>query len=152
MSQADLADAMGCGQSRISKLESGLDENLRVGDIEAYLDALGYEARLILAKKDRGLAEEIKSNWRQLAEHLDQLRKIANGDPAIEKGIGDFSRDVTLNFFALIARFIEKLPDAAKKQAPVFKIMRIVDEDEPASEPVPIRPARLVKKKQTARG
>ena len=40
LSQGDIAKEMGCTQSRVSKLENGLDKNLTFADIEAYLKAL----------------------------------------------------------------------------------------------------------------
>ena len=51
LSQADIAKAMGCTQSRISKLESGVDNDLRLGDLENYLEfALGLASRLLVAQ------------------------------------------------------------------------------------------------------
>ena len=51
LSQAEIAKAMGCTQSRISKLESGVDSDLRLGDLENYLDALGLASRVLVARK-----------------------------------------------------------------------------------------------------
>ena len=43
LSQKDIADRIGCSQSRISKLESGNDDDLRLADLAAYLRALGLD-------------------------------------------------------------------------------------------------------------
>ena len=59
MSQADIAKAIGCTQSKISKLESGLDIDLRLGDLEGYLDALGLASRLLVARKGNTNRESI---------------------------------------------------------------------------------------------
>lgn len=45
LSQQELASRMGCSQSKISKIESGIDADLRFGDIEAYLKATSHEAK-----------------------------------------------------------------------------------------------------------
>ena len=45
LSQQDIAAAMGCTQSRISKLENGKDDDLCVGDFHAYTAALGLRLR-----------------------------------------------------------------------------------------------------------
>src|SRR5438874_1618374 len=42
LSQKDIAGKIGCTQSRISKLEGGKDNDLRLGDFAHYADALGY--------------------------------------------------------------------------------------------------------------
>lgn len=39
LTQGDIAKAMGCTQSRISKLESKTDDDLSIGDIKRYLKA-----------------------------------------------------------------------------------------------------------------
>lgn len=121
-SQADIARKMGCSQSRISKLESAIDDDWSLGDIEEYLDALGFEAKLVVTKQGATLADRIKSTWVQLCRLLDELRAVANGDPDIERGIGQFSNQIAFNFFGAIASFIAKLPDGARAHAPEMKI------------------------------
>lgn len=63
LSQADVATSMHCTQSKISKLESGLDQDLRLGDLESYLHALGLQPRLHVqnACADRGFEIEATS-------------------------------------------------------------------------------------------
>jgi DNA-binding Xre family transcriptional regulator len=53
LSRKDLADRIGCSQSRISKLESGIDENLRLADLAAYLSALDLDLCLVFGQKVR---------------------------------------------------------------------------------------------------
>lgn len=50
-SQTDIARHMKCSQGRISKLESGLDEELSIGDLAMYLDALGRSSRIVVMDK-----------------------------------------------------------------------------------------------------
>jgi DNA-binding Xre family transcriptional regulator len=51
LSQKDIADRMGCTRGRISKLESSIDDDLRLGDLEAYTKALGLNVTLVLDRK-----------------------------------------------------------------------------------------------------
>jgi transcriptional regulator with XRE-family HTH domain len=46
LTQEQLAEKMGCGQSKLSKLESGIDSDMRLGDILAYLKASGCRLKL----------------------------------------------------------------------------------------------------------
>jgi|SRR5579872_5770753 len=46
LTQEQLAEKMGCGQSKLSKLESGVDADMRLGDILAYLKAAGCSLKL----------------------------------------------------------------------------------------------------------
>ena len=51
LSQQDLALSLGRTQSWVSKLENGRDDDLRLGEIRTYLDALGLEFRPGAIKK-----------------------------------------------------------------------------------------------------
>jgi transcriptional regulator with XRE-family HTH domain len=46
LTQEQLSEKMGCGQSKLSKLESGIDADMRLGDILAYLKASGCRLKL----------------------------------------------------------------------------------------------------------
>jgi hypothetical protein len=51
LSREDVAARIGCTRGRISKLESSLDEDLRLGDLGAYAKALGLNATLVLSRE-----------------------------------------------------------------------------------------------------
>lgn len=48
LSQGDIAKKLCCTQSRISKLENGYDDELRVGELKDYAEGLGLELQLAL--------------------------------------------------------------------------------------------------------
>jgi predicted XRE-type DNA-binding protein len=66
-SQSDIAGEMGCSQSRVSKLESGRDDELRLGDFRAYARALGFEMSISLVKDNGVAAEEIRCSTQKRA-------------------------------------------------------------------------------------
>lgn len=43
LSQKDIAETVGCTQSRISKLENAKDVDVRLGDLRAYANAVGCD-------------------------------------------------------------------------------------------------------------
>src|SRR6185369_3308361 len=51
LSQEDIAEKIKCTQSRVSKLESANDIDLRIGDLQEYADALGYQVEITLDHK-----------------------------------------------------------------------------------------------------
>lgn len=122
LSQADIGTAMGCTQSRISKLESGLDRDLSLDDLESYLNALGLVARLVVSRNDHTISEAIKYHWTCLGQQLDKLLDLAANDAEIAVGIGKFSQDITFNYMLRIADFIKRLPADARQAAPVVDI------------------------------
>lgn len=53
LSQKDVALKLGCTQSRISKLESMTDADLRIGDLSKYAEVLGLELRITFESTNR---------------------------------------------------------------------------------------------------
>ena len=60
LSQKELAQKMGCGQPKISKLESGVDADLSVRDILGYLEATGFEAKITFLSGEGAPLSEVK--------------------------------------------------------------------------------------------
>src|SRR5260370_38835677 len=87
LSQKDIADTMKCTQRRISKLENGNDDDLRIGDLHAYAAALSLEMAIFLCKKDRSMAEEAKYHSFAMRRILCRMAKLAGQDET-RTGIG----------------------------------------------------------------
>ena len=51
--QKQVAEHMGCSQSRISKLESGEDKHIRLGDILKYLEAIDMTLEFSFKKESK---------------------------------------------------------------------------------------------------
>src|SRR5271157_2696196 len=48
LSQKDIAAKLSCSQGRVSKLEASPDVELRMGDLAAYANALGFRLHIVL--------------------------------------------------------------------------------------------------------
>jgi transcriptional regulator with XRE-family HTH domain len=59
LSQADVAEKMGCTQSRISKLESSEDSSLTLGDLARYASAVGFGVGVVLEPRETTKDEEL---------------------------------------------------------------------------------------------
>jgi transcriptional regulator with XRE-family HTH domain len=97
MSQKDIADKMGCTQSRISKLENGKDDDLRIGDFHAYADALGLEMSIQLAKKSRTIVDEVKYHALVVNRLLARIAELAAGDETMAEGASEFICEAAYN-------------------------------------------------------
>jgi hypothetical protein len=77
LSQGDVASHMKCSQSRISKMERSFDEDLRFGDVAAYLDALGMDLRVSITKKSHTALDEVKFHAYSIKRIMDELVAMA---------------------------------------------------------------------------
>jgi transcriptional regulator with XRE-family HTH domain len=115
LSQKEIAAKMSCSQGRISKLESGKDENLRIGDFAAYADALGLEMMIVLGRKDRTIVEEIKHHILTANRLLGRLAKMAAGDKTMSDGVCDFIGEAAYNACNGMKAALRMLDKAAAK-------------------------------------
>lgn len=142
-SQKDIADAMQCTQSRISKLESGADHDLSLGDLHGYLNALGLTPRLVVAKSDQTIVDEIKFLWSCLGQELHRLLALAHDDPEAAVGIGQWSNELTQNYMLQLMGFVGRLPEVAKAKTPHLRMTIQDAKEEPAGKiPATIRRSR----------
>lgn len=101
VSQKELAKRMGCDPSKISRMESSSDLNLKIGDIKDFLSALDVDIKIVFEDKSIPAAEQIKNHVYAIHDQLDALVKIAkdvDGDDEIIDKIKIFYGEVLLNF------------------------------------------------------
>ena len=110
MSQAELAEQLGCTQGRVSKLETGLDEDLKLRDIEGYAKALGRDAHLVFSKHNETSLERID---RFAVAIRDELKMLGRGDPAAD----DLLKDVAESFMDVLANQVHLLQVAIEKSS-----------------------------------
>lgn len=60
LSQKELAERLGCTQSKISKLESSKDCELGFGDVINYSRSVGHDLRFLLVPSDADVFDEIE--------------------------------------------------------------------------------------------
>jgi predicted XRE-type DNA-binding protein len=75
LSQKDVALRLGCTQSRISKLESMTDADLRIGDLSKYAEALGLQLRIILEPTNQLPAARVNKRDQAIATSGDNSRR-----------------------------------------------------------------------------
>ncbi|ANT65119.1 MULTISPECIES: helix-turn-helix domain-containing protein [Prosthecochloris] len=103
VSQKALAERMGCDSSKISRMESGNDNNLKIGDIRDYLSALGVGMSMTFEDNELPAADRIKSYVYAIHDQLNKLAGLASevdGDDEIIDKIKIFYGEVLFNFLA----------------------------------------------------
>lgn len=116
LTQKQVAELIGCSQSRISKLEQSRDLDLRIADVIDYLGAVDGSIWFTIGPKP--LAEHIKLHVRALRQLLEELVALSGDDPSINQGINGFLDEILVE----TGQRLESAKEAiAQKQAAIQK-------------------------------
>jgi len=136
LSQAELADKLGCKQSKVSKMESGDDADLRFGDLVNFTGAVGHEMRILLVPEGQSLVDEVKMHAFIIKRFLDRLVSLAGEDNEIVEGVADFLEEATFNLTRMVKKAAAALPPLPEEPP------RLLQVDAPEVEEEPVRPRR----------
>jgi transcriptional regulator with XRE-family HTH domain len=127
MSQEEIANKLGHSQSWVSKLENGTDDDLRIGDLRAYLSALGLEFRPGVTKQGATITDEIKLLAFAIRQKLITLAGMAKEGDGIVKYIANFFGDAFHNINRFLSEAAARLPCAPDRR-PYISIVTMVEE------------------------
>jgi len=130
VTQAQLAKQMGCKQARISKLESGVDADVRASDLEAYAKATESEFTILISDRGKSLAEQIKHEAASIRATFMKLVKLAHQDDLIAQGIAKLHADAFENINRMLSETAQLLPLNPESGMPYLQI--ISEESTPA--------------------
>ncbi|MFN0052428.1 MAG: helix-turn-helix transcriptional regulator [Planctomycetales bacterium] len=145
VTQENIATVLGCQQGKISKLENGLDADLRFSELEAYARATGCEVTIIFSERGRSLADKIKHFAFGIRAAFLKLADLAHKDEAIAKGVADLNAQAFRNINRFLQESSAKLPLCPENGQPYIQIAPcdMLDNDDSDTEDVAARrPAR----------
>lgn len=116
ISQKEIADSMQCTQSRVSKLENSTDTQLRLGDVDEYLKALGLELHIIMQPTSWTAVDEVKYHAFEMKKDLDGIVKLAHGDEKIVEGVRNFWAEAFVNVLGMLTDCGKNLPPARPRR------------------------------------
>jgi len=110
LTQADIAEKLGCTQGRISRVESSTDGELDMTTIVGYADAIGLRVEIVLMNKGVTLVDRVKHHAFSIKRLTDRLAQLGTKDERIADGVGDFLKEAAFNLVALIKSSAKHLP------------------------------------------
>lgn len=119
VSQADIADVLGCGQSRISKLENGYDSDVRMSDIEAYAKVLGCDVQVVFGSRELSIVDEVKIHAFRIKDCFGRLAELAKSDEDVARGVAEFHIEALFNLAEIVKRSSRRLP---KRKRPGLRL------------------------------
>ena len=128
LTQSDLAKKIGCGQPRISKIENGRDDQLKIQDIVDYARALDLQVSAVFNPKKESAVEEIKHHAFEIKNRLEHLAELAKKDEAIYEGVSGFYGEAFFNMLKIFEHAVGKLPKSKKgKDSDLIEIFTDLD-------------------------
>ena len=109
ISQAQVADELGCGQSRISKLENGYDADVTVGDLLGYAKVAHCNLGIVFESTDITLVDQIKHYARCISSCFDQMNDLAKDDAGIKSGVAKFHIEALINLVNIVGNASKNL-------------------------------------------
>jgi transcriptional regulator with XRE-family HTH domain len=122
VTQADIATHLGCGQSAVSKLESGVDSDVSMAHIQAYAKATGSEVTILVSDRGKTLADQIKMHAFSIRQAFLKLVELAHKDDTIAKGVAELHMQAFENINRMLAETAGKLPPCAENGRPYISI------------------------------
>jgi transcriptional regulator with XRE-family HTH domain len=119
LTQKELAQAIGCSQGRISKLETACDEEVRLQDFIDYTRATKQGVWITIGPPT--IAEHIKLHTRALRQLFEELVAVAGEDERIRDGVDRFLDEILVETGRL-AESAKAAIAKKEKQKPEFDI------------------------------
>jgi transcriptional regulator with XRE-family HTH domain len=144
LSQKDMARKLGCTQSRISKLEAAKDNELRLGDLVQYANALGLRLEMVFEPRDTRAVGRIRRHTFQIKQELQTLAELSAMDHAITAGASRFFGEAMVNFVKILQDSPQRLPARPEDRLPCISFAVYAEtEDEHEAETSPKKGADL---------
>lgn len=117
LTQEDMAQAMGCDASTISRIESENDRALKWTDVTGYANALKVQMSVMFDDESLPASARIKQCVLKIDEDLKKLACLAEkvgGDDKIAQEINRFYKQVLFNFLANFSENHSKVQSIVK--------------------------------------
>ena len=110
LSQKDVAEAVGCSQSCISKLESAKDNDVSLGNLKAYAEAVGCDLVAHPIPRDMKLTDKVKCCAVAMKQNMDEMSQLAKTDENIAQGVVGFFQECFVNVVLMLGDSAKRLP------------------------------------------
>lgn len=131
LSQQELAEKLECTQSKVSKLESSEDADIRFGDLVDYIGAVDHEMRIFLVPKGQTVVDEVKLYAFVIKRLLHRLVQLAGEDKEMVKGVERFLSEAAFNLVRVVGIAALELPPLMKETPVPIQVEAPDVEDDP---------------------
>lgn len=122
VTQQDIANQLGTTQSKVSKLENGVDADLRFRELEAYAKSTDSDVTILISPRGKSLAEQIKYHACSIRAAFLELAELAHKDESVARGVADLHAQAFCNLNRFLQETSEKLPLSPENGTPYVRI------------------------------
>ena len=115
MTQGDVAERTGCAQSVISRIENSKDEDLSIGDIFKYTEALDLQLNIGFLNRRETLADRFRYHLHSLTKCAREILDLAGNDLKMLQGATDMFCDSANHFCKVLDKSANQLNAVAEK-------------------------------------
>ena len=120
LTQKQMAEKIGCTQSKISKIESAYNTELSVQDLMDYGKAINLQLEVGYRRPSVKIVDLIKYHALKIKQLFDQLTDLAKDDKDLNEAIAKFHLEAFWNIDKIIKGSFARL-DVIKKRLPQTK-------------------------------
>ncbi|MBS0265136.1 MAG: transcriptional regulator [Planctomycetes bacterium] len=128
VTQGQVAQHLQCAQSRISKLENGVDADVTMADLQAYAKAAGFDLEIVFRSQKITLFDEVKRQALNIQRCFEKLNELAANDEKIAKGVASFHLEALLNLFSIASRSSSRLSEIPGNGDPLISVHEASDD------------------------
>src|SRR6266498_4851583 len=111
LTQEEMAPVLGfTSQSAVSKLESGLDEEITIGQIRKYVEASGQRVGIVFGKPLNHV-ESVKAHAFGMKNHLSALASLAHKGDDLKIEIQAFFGEAFFNILTILSQCQAEMPE-----------------------------------------
>jgi transcriptional regulator with XRE-family HTH domain len=111
LTQEEMAPLLGfTSQSAVSKLESGLDEEVTIGQIRKYVEASGERVGIVFGKPLNHV-ESVKAHAFGMKKHLSALASLAHKGDDLKTEIQAFFGEAFFNILTILSQCQAEMPE-----------------------------------------
>ncbi|MDQ1276903.1 MAG: hypothetical protein QG641_3029 [Candidatus Poribacteria bacterium] len=131
LTQKQLADKIGCTQSRISKIESAYNNEITIKDLSDYGEALNLQLEIGYRNKDLKIIDIIKYHALKIKGYLEKLVDLVEGDETLAKGVLRLHLETYANL-AFIT--LKNIPSLQKSSEPTKESIHLFSPEDNVSQ------------------
>ena len=125
LTEREVGDRLGWSQSAVSKFERQEIDNIKIGDLERYLNALDMQMSISLFEKGNTVVDQVKCHVFETKHLLDRLATMVGEDEKIEREVAKFFAEYFVNVINLYWISASRFP---RPEVAFDLIMKFFDE------------------------